>query len=152
MPSFRQGDSGWGICSRLDGSSGGRQCLGMSFSFSERVRSFGHAFRGIGTVIRTQHNAWIHLLATIGAVALGFFCELNRLEWCAIVFAIALVWVTEAVNTAIEFLADEVTRERRAGIGKAKDVGAGAVLLAAMAAVVIGMIIFVPHLLAMAER
>ena len=124
----------------------------MSFDFVERARSFRHAFRGIETVIRTQHNAWIHLLATVGVVALGFFCGLNRLEWCAIVVAIALVWVTEAVNTAIEFLADEVTRERREGIGKAKDVGAGAVLLAAITSVVIGLIIFVPHLLAMAER
>jgi diacylglycerol kinase len=124
----------------------------VSFQFSERARSFRHAFCGIGTVIRTQHNAWIHLVATVGVVALGIFVHLDRLEWCAIVFAIALVWVTEAVNTAIEFLADEVTRERREGIGRAKDVGAGAVLLAAMTSVVIGMLIFLPHILALVER
>jgi diacylglycerol kinase (ATP) len=123
----------------------------MSFSFSERVRSFVHAFRGIGMVIRSQHNAWIHLVATVAAVALGFFVSLDRLEWCAIVFAIALVWITEAVNTAIEFLADEVTRERREGIGRAKDVSAGAVLLSAMTSVVIGLIIFLPHVLALIE-
>ena len=124
----------------------------MAFSLSERVRSFAHAFRGIGTVIATQHNAWIHLLATVVVVVLGFFVHLERMEWCIIVFAIALVWITEAVNTAIEFLADEVTLERREGIGRAKDVGAGAVLLAAIASVVMGAIIFVPHLLALAER
>jgi diacylglycerol kinase (ATP) len=124
----------------------------VSFKLSERARSFRHAFRGIGVVIRTQHNAWIHLLATVGVIALGFYCRLSHAEWGVTVLAIALVWVTEAVNTAIEFLADEVTLERREGIGRAKDVGAAAVLLAAMASAVIGLIIFVPHLLAMAER
>lgn len=127
-------------------------CLGMAFRFYERARSFIHAFRGIGTVIRTQHNAWIHLVATAGAVALGFYVRLSAMEWCVIVLAIALVWITEAVNTAIEFLADEVTRERREGIGRAKDVGAGAVFLAAMASVVIGLLIFLPHILARIEQ
>ena len=124
----------------------------MAFSLAERARSFTHAFRGIGTVIATQHNAWIHLVATAVAVALGFFVHLDRVEWCVIVVAIALVWITEVVNTAIEFLADEVTRERREGIGRAKDIGAGAVLLAAIASVIIGAIVFVPHLLALTER
>jgi len=118
----------------------------VNFNLSERARSFTHAFRGIGTVVATQHNAWIHLLATVCAVALGFYCGLSEVEWCVIVLAIALVWITEAVNTAIEFLADEVTRERREGIGRAKDVGAGAVLLAAMASVILGALVFFPHL------
>ena len=125
---------------------------GMAFSLAERARSFRHAFRGIGMMVATQHNAWIHLVATVVAVALGFFVHLDRVEWCVIVFAIALVWITEAVNTAIEFLADEVTRDQREGIGRAKDVGAGAVLLAAIASVIVGAIIFVPHLLAWTER
>jgi len=124
----------------------------MPFSLTKRARSFAHAFRGLGTVIATQHNAWIHLVATVVAVALGFFVHLDRVEWCVIILAIALVWITEAVNTAIEFLADEVTRERREGIGRAKDVGAAAVLLAAITSVILGAIIFVPHLLALAER
>jgi diacylglycerol kinase (ATP) len=119
----------------------------MSFDLRERARSFRHAFRGIGTVIRTQHNAWIHLVATVCAVALGFFLSLSATEWCVIVLAIALVWITEAVNTAIEFLADEVTLERRPGIGQAKDVGAGAVLLAAITSIVLGLLVFVPHFL-----
>jgi diacylglycerol kinase (ATP) len=125
---------------------------GMPFSLTERARSFLYAFRGIGIVIATQHNAWIHLVATACAAALGFFVHLDRVEWCLIVFAIALVWVTEAVNTAIEFLADEITLEQREGIGRAKDVGAAAVLLAAIASVAIGAIVVVPHLLALAER
>ena len=119
----------------------------MSFRLSERARSFHHAFRGIATVIRTQHNAWIHLPATAGVVALGFYESLNPLEWCVIVLAIALVWITEVLNTAIEFLADEVSRERREGLGRAKDVGAGAVLLAAIGSIVLGLLVFVPHFL-----
>jgi diacylglycerol kinase (ATP) len=119
----------------------------MAFHLSERARSFRHAFRGIWTLIRTQHNAWIHVAATGCAIALGFYVGLGAMEWCVIVVAIALVWVTEAVNTAIEFLADEVTLDRREGIGRAKDVGAAAVLLAAMASVVLGALVFVPHFL-----
>ncbi len=119
----------------------------MSFRLSARLHSFRHAFRGLALLVRTQHNAWIHLLATVGAVSLGFYEALSLTEWGAIVLAIALVWVTEAVNTAIEFLADEVSLERRDRIGWAKDVGAGAVLLAALASVVLGALVFVPHFL-----
>jgi diacylglycerol kinase len=119
----------------------------MAFRFSERARSFRHAVRGIAVVVRTQHNAWIHLVATIGVVALGFYLGLNCSEWAVITVAISLVWITEALNTAIEFLADEVSREKREGIGLAKDVGAGAVLLAAISSVVLGLLVFVPHFL-----
>jgi diacylglycerol kinase (ATP) len=117
----------------------------MEINLYERINSFRHAFRGIGTVIRTQHNAWIHLAATVGVVALGFCESLSDMEWCVIVLAIGLVWVTEALNTAIEFLADEVSRERREGIGRAKDAGAGAVLLAAICSTALGLLVFVPH-------
>ncbi len=98
-------------------------------------------------MVCTQHNTWIHVMATASVVALGFYESLNNMEWCVIVLAIALVWVTESVNTAVEFLADEVSRERREGIGRAKDVAAGAVLLAALGSVVLGALIFVPHFL-----
>jgi diacylglycerol kinase (ATP) len=125
-----------------------RHLLGVSFRLSERAGSFRHAFRGIGSVIRSQHNAWIHLLATVVVIALGFYVGLSAMEWCVIVLAIALVWVAEALNTAIEFLADEVTQERREGIGRAKDVGAGAVLLAAITSVILGLLVFVPHFIA----
>ena len=119
----------------------------MALRFSERARSFRHAFNGIVVVVRTQPNAMIHLAATIGVIALGFYEGLSNLEWCAIVGAIGLVWVAEALNTAIEYLGDEISSEKRTGIGFAKDVGAGAVLLAAICAVVLGLLVFVPHLL-----
>jgi len=119
----------------------------MAFSLSARIKSFRHAFHGIFVVVRTQPSAWIHLMATVGVVALGFYVSLSAMEWCVIVLAIGLVWVTEALNTAIECLADEVTRDHRKGIGLAKDVGAGAVLLASICSVVLGALVFVPHFL-----
>jgi diacylglycerol kinase (ATP) len=117
----------------------------VTFNFRERASSFRHAWRGIGLVIRSQHNAWIHLLATALVLVAGLLTVLSRLEWCALVFAIGLVWTAEALNTALEFLADELSAEKRELIGKAKDAGAGGVLLASITAAVIGLIVFVPH-------
>ncbi len=124
---------------------------GMSFDLRERAFSFRHAWRGIGLVVRSQHNAWIHLLATVLVLVAGYLTVLSWMEWCALVLAIGFVWVAEALNTALEFLADEVSTEKRELIGKAKDAAAGAVLLASMAAVVIGLIVFVPHWIVMIE-
>jgi diacylglycerol kinase (ATP) len=118
----------------------------MRFSLVRRIRSFAYAFRGIGLLVRSQHNAWVHAAATAGVLALGWRCALSRLEWLAVVLAIGLVWAAEALNTAIEYLADEVSRERREGIRNAKDVAAGGVLLAAIAAAIVGALVFVPHL------
>jgi diacylglycerol kinase (ATP) len=123
----------------------------MAFRLSERAFSFRHAFRGIALVVRTQHNAWIHLLATVAVLIAGLLTRLDRLEWCALVFAIGIVWTAEALNSAIEFLADEVSLEKRDGIGKAKDAGAAGVLLASICAALIGLVIFLPHWLAAAE-
>jgi diacylglycerol kinase (ATP) len=124
----------------------------MAFDLRERAYSFRHAIRGILLVIRTQHNAWIHLVATIAVLIAGKLLDVTRAEWLALVFAIGLVWTAEALNTALEFLADEVSLERRERLGSAKDAGAGAVLLASITAAIIGLLVFVPHLLALAER
>jgi diacylglycerol kinase (ATP) len=123
----------------------------MSFNLRERAFSFRHAWRGIGLIISSQHNAWIHLLATPLVIVAGFLTVLSWLEWCALVPAIGIVWVAEALNTALEFLADEVSPEKRDLIGKAKDVAAGGVLLAAITAAIIGLIIFVPHWIVLIE-
>jgi diacylglycerol kinase (ATP) len=124
----------------------------MPFRFSERVASFRHAFRGIGLLIRTQHNAWIHLVATAGVIAAGFGFGLERWEWVALLLAIGLVWTAEAVNTAVELLGDEISQERRERIGAAKDAGAAGVLLASIAAAMVGLIVFAPHVLALLEK
>jgi diacylglycerol kinase (ATP) len=108
--------------------------------------SFRHASRGIAVLLRTQHNARLHLAATAAVVALGFFLAISRSEWLAVILAIGLVWTAEALNTAVEFLADEVSLERRKLIGKAKDVGASGVLLATASAMAVGAVVFVPHI------
>jgi len=117
-----------------------------AFSISHRLRSFGYAFQGAKTLISSQHNAWIHAAATAGVVIAGIFYHVSRYEWALLVFAIAIVWMTEAMNTALEFLADEVSEEKRLRIGKAKDIAAFAVLLSAIASAIIGSIVFLPYI------
>lgn len=110
------------------------------------LQSFKHAANGLAALLKTQRNARIHALATIAVIAAGCALGLSRGEWCLIVFACAGVWVAEALNTAVEFMGDAITTEKHPLIGKAKDVAAGAVLLAALAAVAIGAFVFAPHL------
>lgn len=117
-----------------------------SFSVAGRIRSFGYAFRGVGTMLVSQHNAWIHLAATIAVVIAGLCCHLSAMKWCWIVLAVVSVWVAEALNTALEFLADAVSPEAHPLVGKAKDVAAGGVLIAAIGSGVIGLLVFGPHL------
>lgn len=116
-----------------------------SFSWEKRLRSFAYAFQGAATLWRTQHNMRLHLVAAIGVIAAGFYFDISRLEWTPLVIAIGLVCMAEAFNTAIEFLCDEVSLEKRERLGRAKDVAAFGVLCAALAAAVIGIIVFAPH-------
>jgi diacylglycerol kinase (ATP) len=117
------------------------------FRVSARLRSFRYAFRGIAVVLHSQHNAWIHAAASLLVIAAGLAIGLGRLEWCALVLAIVSVWVAEALNTAFEALCDVASPSLHPMVERAKDVAAGAVLIAAIGAVVIGLLVFVPHLL-----
>ncbi len=112
----------------------------------KRLASFGFAFKGLKTLVRTQPNARIHLLATVVVVLAGWYFPLRTHEWLWLIGAMAGVWVTEALNTALEFLTDLVSPDYHPLAGHAKDVAAAAVLLAALAAVLIGLLIFLPHL------
>ena len=118
-----------------------------AFSFMGRVRSFRHAFVGIATMLRSQHNAWVHAVATIVVTAAGLAVGLERASWCWVVLAMMAVWSAEALNTAFEFLADVASPEFHPLVKKAKDVAAGAVLIAAIGAVAIGLLVFAPHVL-----
>src|SRR5260370_31725901 len=100
------------------------QRASQPFQFTGRIRSFRYAIAGLLRMIRCQHNAWIHAVATVGAVALGFFFNLSRFEWCWIVVAVAIVWTAEALNTAFEFLADTSTPTFHPVVRAAKDVAA----------------------------
>jgi diacylglycerol kinase (ATP) len=117
-----------------------------------RGKSFACALRGIAVLLRTQTNARIHLLATVLVVAAGFMFRISRGEWVPLAFAIGIVWIAEAVNTVIEALADRITQENDDAIRRAKDVAAGAVLLAAITAAIIGLLILGPHAWAVVRR
>ncbi len=99
-------------------------------------------------LVGTQPNARIHAVATVATVGFGWYLKLSALEWAAVVAAIALVWLAEGLNTALEFLVDLVSPEKRRLAGWAKDVAAAAVLLASIGAVLIGLLIFLPKVLA----
>ena len=111
-----------------------------------QLRSIGFALNGLWTLLRTQQNAWIHGCASLLAVAFGITLRISPHEWLWILLAITLVWIAEAFNTALEFLADLVSPEFHPQVKQAKDIAAGAVLIAATGAALIGLIIFLPHL------
>lgn len=117
------------------------------FSVAARARSFRYAGRGIVSLLRSQHNAWIHAAASVAVVALGFYVELSRSEWCLVVLAMTVVWSAEAVNTAFEALCDVASPDLHPLVERAKDIAAGSVLLAAAGAAVVGVLVFGPHLL-----
>lgn len=117
-----------------------------SSGFILLLRSFKYAGQGLALLLRSQRNARIHALASIAVIGAGFWVGISRMEWCVVVLAIAAVWATEGLNTAIEFLADEATKEYHPLIKKAKDAAAAAVLITAIGAAVVGMIIFGPYL------
>lgn len=111
------------------------------------LRSFGYAFEGIRYLIWTQRNAQIHMCIAAIAVALGFALQISRGEWLALIIMIALVLAAEGANTAIEALVDLASPAYHPLAKVAKDVAAGTVLLTAIAAVVLGLVLFLPHLL-----
>jgi diacylglycerol kinase len=111
-----------------------------------RLASFRHAFAGWWYVLRTQRNAWIHAVASVAVLAVGLWLDLGRVEWAILVLTIALVWVAEFVNTAFEALVDLLSPNLHPLAKVGKDVAAAAVLIAALASVVIGLLILGPPL------
>lgn len=117
------------------------------FSIKERIYSFKYAFDGFKTLIKDEHNARIHLIATAIAVMAGIYFEINRTEWINILFTIGLVISMEAINSAIENLSDIVCPEKNPIIKKVKDLSALAVLICAIVAILIGILIFLPKII-----
>ncbi len=113
------------------------------------INSFKVAFRGIWFVVRTQRNFHIHLIAAITVVIFGFWLKINSQEWLAVIITIFVVISAEAFNTAIEKLVDMVSPEYNKLAGLVKDIAAGAVLLTAIMAVIVGCVIFLPKLIAL---
>ena len=117
------------------------------FSWKERGNSFTYAWSGIKALMRTEHNAWIHLALTIAAVALGIILKISKGEFLAIIIAMTMVWVTEILNTAIEKTMDFISLEEHPQIKLVKDLAAAAVLITAFSALLVGAIIFIPKIL-----
>lgn len=112
----------------------------------KRALSFKYAFHGIFLLISREHNAWIHCFAAVCVITAGIFVGLSSMEWIVICLCIGLVLSAEAVNSAIEALADRVSPAYDEAIKRTKDLAAGAVLLLAIASAVVGLIIFLPKL------
>lgn len=119
------------------------------FSIVARAVSFKHAIRGIGVILKTQHNAWIHIFATVVVVFLGLIFNINEAEWGLLVISMAAVLAAEGFNTALEIDIDLTSPEYHPYARDTKDVAAGAVLLTVIGAVVVGLIIFVPKILSL---
>lgn len=118
----------------------------QKFSIKTRLQSFKYAFDGFKEFVKSEHNARIHLFFTVIVIVLGFYFELNKTEWLFIVFCIALVFITEIINTSIEKIADFICSENNQKIKKIKDLAALAVLISAIASVTVGLIVFIPKI------
>jgi len=116
------------------------------FSLTARIASVRHALRGLLVMLCTQHNAWIHAVGTVAAIVLASILRVGRAEWLFLVLAITIVWTAEALNTAIERIADVASPEFHSLVEQAKDVAAGAVLLTAAGAAAIGFLVLGPPL------
>ena len=111
-----------------------------------RALSFRHAFRGWWYVIRTQKNAWIHAVVTILVILLGLFLKLPVRDWAVLFVTISTVWTAEFLNSALEAVVDLASPDQNPLAKVGKDVGAAAVLIAALASVVVGLMIMGPPL------
>ena len=111
-----------------------------------RARSFGYAFEGWRYLLRHEHNAWIHAFLTIAVIAMGAWLRVSRTDWALLVLAMGLVWMGELLNTAIEALVNLTSPEPHPLAKVAKDTAAGAVMAAALAALIVGLLVLGPPL------
>jgi len=123
-----------------------------AFSLIARLKSTTHAWRGLGIFLRTTHNSWVHIFFALLAVYMGFLLHISGIEWVMIVFAIGLVIVTEALNTAFEIDIDLTSPTYHPYARDTKDIAAGAVLISVLVAGIIGLIIFLPKIIDLIMR
>ena len=117
------------------------------FSLRARIKSFKFSFEGLAAFFKREHNSWIHFIATIVVLAFSYWIGVTKSEMIAIVFAIGFVWVAEIFNTCIERVMDFISVEKHNDIKFIKDLASGGVLIAAITAVIIALIIFIPKLI-----
>ncbi|ALI99019.1 diacylglycerol kinase [Rufibacter tibetensis] len=111
-----------------------------------RLNSFGYALKGISAAFKSEVNMRWHVISAGLVIAAGFYLGLTTIEWVVICFAIGLVWMAELFNTALEVVVNLVSPDFHPLAGKAKDIAAGAVLIASLAASAAGLLVFIPHL------
>jgi len=116
------------------------------FSLQKRIQSFQYAISGLRLIFKTDHNAWLHLLATIIVIILALFLRVSPTDAALLAIAVGMVWVAELFNTCIEKMMDFTSKEIHPTIKLIKDVSAGAVLTAAIISVVIGCLVFIPKI------
>ena len=121
-----------------------RQLL-MKYDLKKQLRSFGYAWKGIQSCVGKEQNLSFHLIAAMAVIIAGIVLGITRTEWIMVVMCIGTVIEAELFNTAIEKLVDLVSPERHPVAGRVKDIAAGAVLICAVAAAIIGLIIFIPY-------
>jgi diacylglycerol kinase (ATP) len=119
----------------------------QKFSLRDRARSFTYAGKGILRFLRSEHNAWIHLAATMAVMIAAIFFRISCTHMAILALTIGLVWVTEMLNTCLERAMDLISRERHPQIEFIKDLAAGAVLVASLTALITGLFIFIPYIL-----
>jgi diacylglycerol kinase (ATP) len=117
------------------------------FSLAARGRSFSFAASGVGHMLMTQHNAWIHMAFTIVVLGAGCALEVDAADWRWLTLAIVMVWAAEALNTAFEHVCDVVSPGYHPSVQLTKDIAAGAVLICAGGAAVLGALTLGPYLL-----
>ena len=113
----------------------------------KRIKRFGYAFKGIAKLVQKEHNAGIHCTAIIVVTLGGIYFNITPSEWCIVILCFGVVLAAEGFNTAIERLVDLVSPDYHPIAGEVKDIAAGAVLICAIAAAIIGIIIFRPYLM-----
>ena len=116
------------------------------FSLRSRLKSFKYALQGIGIILKSQHNAWIHCVGTLLVCITGLLFGISSGEWCWLIPAVMVVWTAEALNTAFELLCDVASPQYHPLVKNAKDASAGAVLICATGSTVIGLLVFGPHI------
>jgi diacylglycerol kinase (ATP) len=117
------------------------------FQIGDRLKSFRFAFNGIRILFVKEHNAWIHLAAALLVTIAGIVLKISISEWVAVIFAIGLVFTSEAINTSIEKLSDFVSPEKQKSIKEVKDLAAAGVLISSITALLIGLFVFLPKIL-----
>jgi diacylglycerol kinase len=118
----------------------------MRSFFISRIQSVKYALHGWWHVVQTQRNAWVHALIAVIVIIMGLWLKLPARDWAVLILTIAMVFTAEFINTAIEAVVDLATHEEHPLAKVSKDVGAAAVLIAALAAVLVGLLILGPPL------